>query len=52
MMRSPAGVLVLDADRQVVGAAGVSGDIGVNDEICAVAGIEAAGLAAVTGAFD
>jgi len=29
---------------------GISGDIGDNDEICAVAGIEAAGLTALPGA--
>ena len=45
----PGGVLVL-AGGEVVGAVGVSGDLSDNDEICAVAGIEAAGLAADTGA--
>ena len=47
---SPGGVLILDAAGEVIGAVGVSGDIGDNDEICAVAGIEAAGLSAQTGA--
>lgn len=34
---------------QVTGAVGVTGDSSVNDELAAVAGIEAAGLSAVTG---
>ncbi len=38
------GVLVRDEQGQVIGAVGVSGDNSDNDEICAVAGIEAAGL--------
>jgi uncharacterized protein GlcG (DUF336 family) len=43
------GVLIRD-DGALVGAVGISGDTSDNDEICAVAGIEAAGLAADTGA--
>jgi uncharacterized protein GlcG (DUF336 family) len=45
----PGGVLVRDADGEILGAVGVSGDTSDNDEICAVAGIEAAGLAADAG---
>ena len=45
----PGGVLILDGG-EVIGAVGVSGDLSDNDEICAVAGIEAAGLKADTGA--
>ena len=45
----PGGVLIREGER-VVGAVGVSGDTSDNDEICAVAGIEAAGLRADTGA--
>lgn len=45
----PGGVLV-KKDGEVVGAVGVSGDVSDNDEICAVAGIEAAGLKADSGA--
>ena len=45
----PGGVLILDGGA-VVGAVGISGDLSDNDEICAVAGIEAAGLKAETGA--
>lgn len=38
------GVLVFDADGAVIGGVGVSGDSSDNDEICALAGITAAGL--------
>ena len=41
------GVLVHNSDGQVIGAVGVSGDNSDNDEIAAIAGIEAAGLTAV-----
>jgi len=44
------GVLIRNAQRQLVGAIGVSGDTSDNDEICAVAGIAAAALQADTGA--
>jgi len=43
---NPGGVLILDADGAVTGAVGVSGDVGPNDEICAIAGVKAAGLRA------
>lgn len=46
----PGGVLVKDRKGEIIGAVGVTGDTSDNDEICAVAGIEAAGYAAVTGA--
>jgi uncharacterized protein GlcG (DUF336 family) len=42
----PGGVLVRDADGEIIGAVGISGDISDNDEVCAVAGVEAAGLTA------
>jgi uncharacterized protein GlcG (DUF336 family) len=45
----PGGVLVRDASGAILGAVGVSGDASDKDEICAVAGIEAAGLVADTG---
>ena len=45
----PGGVLILSGG-DVIGAVGVSGDVSDNDEICAVAAIEAAGLQAKTGA--
>ncbi len=44
----PSGVLILSGG-DVIGAVGVSGDNSDNDEICALAGIEAAGLQAKTG---
>lgn len=42
----PGGVLILDSSGAVLGAVGVTGDTADNDEIAAVAGIEAAGLKA------
>jgi len=45
----PGGVLVRAADGTVLGAVGISGDASDKDEICAVAGIEAVGLAPDTG---
>jgi uncharacterized protein GlcG (DUF336 family) len=45
----PGGVLIQDASGALLGAVGISGDTSDNDEICAVAGIEAAGLKASTG---
>ena len=46
----PGGVLIKDAAGSVLGAVGISGDTSDKDEVCAVAGIEAAGLKAVVGA--
>ena len=46
----PGGVLIKDAAGAVLGAVGISGDTSENDEAAAVAGIEAAGLKADTGA--
>jgi len=51
MIPSPGGVLVVDPEGQVIGAVGISGDTGPNDESCAVAGIVAAGFRAVPGAL-
>lgn len=45
----PGGVLVLDQAGVVLGAVGISGDVSAQDEVCALAGIEAAGLQADTG---
>ena len=50
MIPVPGGVLIRDASGALIGAVGVSGDTSDNDEICAIAGIEAAGLKADTGA--
>ncbi len=44
----PSGVLIL-SEGEVIGAVGISGDVSDNDEICAVAGVVAAGLDAKTG---
>jgi uncharacterized protein GlcG (DUF336 family) len=46
----PGGVLVRDKEGNVMGAVGVTGDLSENDETCAIAGIEAAGLVPDTGA--
>jgi uncharacterized protein GlcG (DUF336 family) len=45
----PGGVLVRNAAGDIVGAVGVTGDSSDHDEAAAVAGIEAAGLAADAG---
>ena len=49
MIPSPGGVLITGADGEVMGAIGISGDTGDNDEVCAMAGIAAAGLSAIPG---
>ena len=46
----PGGVLIRDRQGDVIGAVGITGDTSDNDEACAVAGIEAAGLSAQVGA--
>jgi len=45
----PGGVLIRNDDGSVMGAIGVSGDISDTDEVCAVAGVQAAGLQADIG---
>jgi len=40
----PGGVIIRGPNGDIVGAVGISGDTSDNDEICAIAGIEAAGL--------
>jgi uncharacterized protein GlcG (DUF336 family) len=49
LVPNPGGVLIRDANNQVLGAIGISGDTADNDEIVAVIGIEAAGLKADPG---
>jgi uncharacterized protein GlcG (DUF336 family) len=49
MIPVPGGVLIMDTAGALLGAIGISGDTSDNDEICAVAGIEAAGLKANAG---
>jgi len=43
------GVLVRDIEQRLLGAVGISGDASAQDEVCCIAGIEAAGLVADTG---
>jgi len=43
------GVLIRDAAGDVIGAVGISGDTSENDERCAIAGINSAGLKADPG---
>ncbi len=50
IVTNPGGVLIRDGAGTIVGACGVSGDVSDKDEMCAVAGIEAAGLKADPGA--
>ena len=40
---SPGGIIIKQGD-DVIGALGVSGDLPDRDEICAIAGVEAAGF--------
>lgn len=47
---APGGVLIRDGAGAVIGAVGISGDTGENDEKCALAGIESAGLVGDPGA--
>ena len=49
MVPGPGGVLIRDKDGDVIGACGISGDVADNDEKCAIAGIQAAGLTADPG---
>jgi uncharacterized protein GlcG (DUF336 family) len=49
MVPNPGAVLIRSASGDILGAIGISGDKAENDEICAVYGIEAAGLKADTG---
>jgi uncharacterized protein GlcG (DUF336 family) len=47
----PGGVIIRDGDGSILGAVGVSGDVSEPDEVCAVAGVEAAGLRADIGQY-
>ena len=44
IMPVPGGVLIRDAENNLVGAVGISGDVSDQDERCAIAGIEAVGF--------
>ena len=48
MVPVPGGVLIQGQEGTLLGAVGISGDTSDNDEAAAIAGIEAAGLNAVT----
>lgn len=45
----PGGLLIRNGRGALLGAVGISGDTSDNDETCAAAGVEAAGLTAETG---
>jgi uncharacterized protein GlcG (DUF336 family) len=49
IITNPGGVLIKDGAGDVIGAVGISGDTSDKDEVCAIAGIEAAGLKADPG---
>jgi uncharacterized protein GlcG (DUF336 family) len=49
MVPVPGGVLIRNAGGEIIGSVGISGDSSANDELCAVAGIKAAGLVPDTG---
>ena len=49
IVTNPGGVLVRDTAGNVIGAVGISGDTSDKDEVCAIAGIEAASLKADPG---
>jgi uncharacterized protein GlcG (DUF336 family) len=46
----PGGVLIRSSGKAIIGAVGITGATSDQDEACAVAGIEAAGFTADTGA--
>ena len=48
-MPVPGGVLIRDAEDEIIGSVGISGDTSDKDEACAVHGIRSAGLAPDTG---
>jgi uncharacterized protein GlcG (DUF336 family) len=49
VVTNPGGVLIRDAEGEIIGAVGISGDTSDKDEACAIAGIEASGLFADPG---
>ena len=46
LLPAAGGVIVVDPQGQAIGAIGITGDTSDNDEVCALAGIAAAGLRA------
>jgi uncharacterized protein GlcG (DUF336 family) len=49
MVPVPGGVIIRDVSGEILGSVGISGDASEKDEICAVHGIQAAGLTPDTG---
>ena len=49
IISNPGGVLIKNGGGDVIGAVGISGDTSDKDEVCAIAGVEAAGLKADPG---
>jgi uncharacterized protein GlcG (DUF336 family) len=49
IISNPGGVLIKNGSDDIIGAVGISGDTSDKDEVCAVAGIVAAGLRAEPG---
>ena len=49
LVPAPGGVLIRDGSGNIIGAVGISGDSSDKDEVCAMAGIQAAGLKADNG---
>ena len=47
LMPAPGGLLIRDANNNLLGAVGISGDSSDQDERCAIVGIESAGFLAV-----
>jgi uncharacterized protein GlcG (DUF336 family) len=52
VITNPGGVLIRDGGGTIIGAVGISGDLSDKDEMCAITGIEAAGLKADPGAAE
>ncbi|MEX0729753.1 MAG: heme-binding protein [Aquisalimonadaceae bacterium] len=44
MVPVPGGVLIRNSEGAIIGSVGISGDTSLNDDVCAVHGITAAGL--------
>lgn len=52
MVPVPGGVLVRNAQGELLGAVGITGDTSDNDEACAIAGVNAVGLVADVGVME
>ena len=49
LVPNPGGVLIKDSSGDILGAVGISGDTSDKDEVCAIVGVETAGLKADPG---